>query len=205
MKTIKSFILLHPESDEYTQLREIWLDMLSKNKMPEDIRTLEDIEAMIYLLHFLKNMEDPIVKPLKKLGLIEETTKDVLTKFEKIIMTIAVNDYITKILHNRDKENYRLKGNSLRSYLQHFVSEVRMNGGYVIAKKIYDKCVDMLRKRAERAKESPKVRQLAERYPDIDIHSIVAISVVQGKIELVNDDLDWLEQVIEIAQAKRAE
>jgi hypothetical protein len=42
-----------------------------------------------------------------------------------------------------------------------------------------------LNTRAHRVKNSPKVKELASKYPDIDIQSIVAVSLLKDKIQLV--------------------
>ncbi|MDD3770164.1 MAG: hypothetical protein PHV10_06125 [Sulfuricurvum sp.] len=199
METLEATTLLSATPEQYTELREIWNEYLAKNEMPEYIYTAEDIDAMIMFAYYLQTRENAIIAPLKKLGIIQQTTKEVFTVFEKSIMSIAKSDYITKLMHNRNKEKRKLRGNSLKAYLAHVVPEGRMNGGYVVAKAIYDSYTATLKMRVNRVKNSPKVQDLAQKYPDVDVHNIVAVSVIQGKIQLVQDDLDWIEQIIKIA------
>lgn len=196
MEVIETVQLSKTTPEKFEKLRQIWSEHLDKGEMPEYITTTQDIEAMICLLHYLQYKEKVIVDPLKKLGIVHETVKEVLTPFEKSIHSIARSDYIKKLLHNRNEDQKKLRGNSLRPYLSYIVPKEREIAGYAIAKRIYDSHMVTLRTRVNRVKKSPKVQELTERYPDVDVQSIVAVSVIQDKIQLVHDDLDWIEQII---------
>lgn len=199
MEVIATVTLSKATSTEYVKLREIWNDSLARGEMPEYVTTHEDIDAMIALIHYLVTKEKVIFDPLKELKIAKEMAEKIYTQFEKSVMTVAKNDFIFKLLHNRDTEKRKLRGNSLKGYLSHVIPEGRMDGGYVVAKAIYDAEINRLNTRANRVKNSPKVKELASKYPDIDIQSIVAVSLLKDKIQLVQDDLDWIEQIVKIA------
>lgn len=171
--------------------------------MPEEIVVKEDIETMMRLLFYIQNDYEQIIQPLREIGIINEIQTNELSQFEKSIQTIAKNDQIDKIMTPKQegkKKNWM--GNRLSNFLSHFTSASNKNRTEVVAKTLYNKHRKALMMRMSRLKNSPKVVEIASKHPDVDVHSLISLGMISGKIELTHDDMLWIDQMITLIKQK---
>lgn len=177
------------------ELKKLWVNDLKNNQMPDLITTEEDVEMMINMLYLLKKKEKIIIDRLHESGIVKDTISSV---FEKSIKTIASHDWIDKILHPNKEKKKQWMTTRLSVYLSNVLqSELKGSSSY-LAKQIYNKHSNALKSKIQRVEKSPKIAELALKYPSIDIKQIVKLGVLHNKIELTNSDLEWLDQTINL-------
>jgi len=195
--------LRHIEPEDFLELKKTWEKSLKDNLMPEEIVTKEDIEIMMRLLFYIQNDIKQIVGPLKEIGIINEIQTNEISHFEKCIQTIAKNDQIDKIMAPKgENKKKNWMGNRLQSFLSHFISAENKGRTEVVAKTLYNKYRKAIMMRISRLKNSPKVVEIVNKHPDVDVHSLVSLGMISGKIELTHDDLLWIDQMITLIKAK---
>jgi hypothetical protein len=158
----------------------------------------ESIEGAVNILYLLKNNDKITIKALKELGFFLEENE--LSVFEKSIKTIAKSEQIDKILYPNKKEKKKWMTTKLSVFLSHSLPEAAGETGAIIAKKIYNKFKSAFVSKLNRVNTSPKVLELAQKHPNIDINRIVSLYVLDDRLDLTNDTLQLIDQTITIIQ-----
>jgi hypothetical protein len=197
-----TFLLTQLKKETLGELKKRLMKEMDDGNTPDEIYFKEHIEGVIGFLYALKTKNKIILKILKDLSIIK-AEKDNFSTFEKGISTIAKLDQTNKIMHPDKAKKKKWMTTKLSTYLSYMLPETDENTGSIIAKKVYDKHKNMLVCKLKRVNASPKVLELAQKYPDIDINRLVSLGVVNNKLELTNDDLLWLDQMISIIKSKK--
>ncbi|MFA6145560.1 MAG: hypothetical protein WCW84_14380 [Sulfurimonas sp.] len=180
----------------FLELKNILVQEFENGNMPEGIQSAEQIESIIGFLQALKRKDSTIIKIFRKFGFLFEDDKR--SVFEKSIQTIAKSDQIEKIIQPNKEKKKKWITTKLSSYLFHIFPEAGEKVAGIIAKKLYDKYKNILICKLKRINTSPKVLELAQKHPNMDINRLVSLCVLEDKLELANDDLLWLDRIISI-------
>ncbi|MFA6396624.1 MAG: hypothetical protein WCW84_11720 [Sulfurimonas sp.] len=180
---------------------ELKKEMIGGN-IHEQVDQEEHIDGMIFLLFLIKDKNKVIIKLLRKHGLLKDN--EAISTFEKSIQSIAKSDQVEKITQPDKEKKKKWMTTKLSSYLSHILPTEGEKTGVVIAKNLYDKYKNILVCKLKRVNSSPKVLELAQKHPNIDINRLVSLCVLEDKLELANDDLLWLDRMITIIQEPKA-
>jgi len=173
------------------ELKKILVQEFENGNMPNEIQSVEQIESIIDFLQALKKKDRTIFRILIELGIL----KGEFSLLEKTIYSIVQSEQIDKIVNPNKKNWMTIK---LSTYLSYAFPKTKGKIGHIVVKKVYNKFKSVLISKINRVKTSPKVLELAQKHPDIDIKRLVSLGVVNGKLELVDDDLLWLDRMISI-------
>jgi hypothetical protein len=171
------------------------------NKGSDLIKMLPDlksIEGAVNILYLIKSNDKITIKALKESGFFLK--EDMPSVFEKSLRTIAKSEQIDKIMYPNKKEKKKWMTTKLSIFLSHALPNAEKEVGSIIAKKIYNKCKSALISKLNRVNTSPKVLELAQKHPSIDINRIVSLYVLDDRLDLTNDTLQLIDQTITIIQ-----
>lgn len=189
--------------EQFATLETTWKKAIREKQLPyKYLGVPEDIDAVIAFLYLLQSDNEVIIDGLKKHGVIKEITTKELTKFEKSIQTIARSDQIDKLLNPERANKKSWMNTKLSTFLSYVIPEGN-SVGEMAAKKLYAKYRHTLQSRLDRIKTSPKVYELEEKHPDVDVRGMIAVSILHGKIELNNDDLTYIDNLISIQKLQK--
>jgi hypothetical protein len=194
--------LEHIEPEGFSQLQNAWNSARKDDLLPKEIASEEDVEAMMRLLYLIQNNDESILGPLREIGAIKEIDSVEPSEFERSILTIARHDHIDKLLAPKDDNKKKWMATRLSTYLSYFVSADNKSRVEVAAKNLYNKYRKMFTMRLSRLKSSPKVVELINKHPDVDVYSLVALGIISDKIDLTHDDLLWIDRMITIFKTK---
>jgi len=178
----------------FLELKNILVQEFENGNMPNEIQSVEQIESIIDFLQALKKKDRTIFRILIELGIL----KGEFSLLEKTIYSIVQSEQIDKIVNPNKKNKKNWMTIKLSTYLSYAFPKTKGKIGHIVVKKVYNKFKSVLISKINRVKTSPKVLELAQKHPDIDIKRLVSLGVVNGKLELVDDDLLWLDRMISI-------
>jgi hypothetical protein len=187
--------------ERFIELKEKLIYAIDHGDDTEEIHFHEHVKGIIGFIRALKMKNKMVITALKEVEFIKG---DELSVFEKSIQTIAKSEQIDKIINPNKEKKKKWMTTKLSSYLSHILPEAGEKVGGIIAKKLYDKYKNILICKLKRVNSSPKVLELAQKHPNIDIDRLVSLCVLEDKLELANDDLLWLDRIIAIIQEPKA-
>lgn len=182
------------------ELRRILRNDMMEDRNNEMILNENYIEAFLVLLLLIKSGDRGVIDALTATGIIKE--RDIpLDRVEKGIRTIAAEDYINKLLNPDAPPKPRWAMTKLKVFTTGVAGENDARGAYWVTR-TYKKFQTMFRDRQNRVKKSPKVKELADAYPDVNVYDLVALGMLRDKIDLTYEDMTWLDEMIRLLRVK---
>jgi len=168
-----------------------------EKKLPAYIKTKEDVSTITYFLEDIFGAGEWLAE------IINETDPHKNDparepKIIKSIQTIASNEQINKLI---GAAKTTTGANRLKQYI--YASNMTKSDEdrtkiYNMSKFHYNQHRKVLNSRIARVKDSPKAKPLIDEYPQLPIEKIIKLGILRNKIELENDDMEFLKQILDL-------
>lgn len=121
------------------------------------------------------------------------------SKLSKATYTWLVKNYNHKLLHPDDKRTFNRAGNCVQFLTRHSPENKKLAAA---AMNYYYKNKNAIKTKLARTKNSPKLKKLIAKYPKLNIERAYKFAVINEKLSLTQDDIDFFEKMLIIAIKK---